>query len=163
MRNLAKAFMTDGDRGRLDECVHEAEKNTSGEIVVMVVSSSYHYPQADAIGGVFFALPAALALMPIVGGWLWTGTWIFLGLFFIFFPIAREVVKHTLWLKRRFISAKEIEAEVKEAAITGFFKEGLYRTRDATGVLVVAVGMATKLLRFVEKTTKVYDGEVAVK
>ena len=31
---------------------------------------------------------------------------------------------------------------------------------DATGVLVVAVGMTTKLLRFVEKTTKQYTGEV---
>lgn len=33
---------------------------------------------------------------------------------------------------------------------------------DATGVLVVAVGMATKLLRFVEKTTKRYEGEVVL-
>jgi tRNA pseudouridine55 synthase len=33
---------------------------------------------------------------------------------------------------------------------------------DATGVLVVAVGMATKLLRFVEKTSKVYAGEVVL-
>ena len=33
---------------------------------------------------------------------------------------------------------------------------------DATGVLVVAVGMATKLLRFVEKTTKAYVGEVVL-
>jgi tRNA pseudouridine55 synthase len=33
---------------------------------------------------------------------------------------------------------------------------------DATGVLVVAVGMATKLLRFVEKTSKSYTGEVAL-
>ncbi len=31
---------------------------------------------------------------------------------------------------------------------------------EATGVLVVAVGKATKLLRFVEKTTKSYTGEV---
>jgi tRNA pseudouridine55 synthase len=31
---------------------------------------------------------------------------------------------------------------------------------DATGVLVVAVGMTTKLLRFIEKTTKRYEGEV---
>ncbi len=81
--------MSEDDRGRLDDCIRQAEKRTSGEIVVMVVSSSYHYPQADAIGGVFFALPAALALMPLVGGWLWTGTrnvWVFLGLFFILFP-----------------------------------------------------------------------------
>jgi tRNA pseudouridine55 synthase len=33
---------------------------------------------------------------------------------------------------------------------------------DATGVLVVAVGMATKLLRFVEKTTKAYRGEIVL-
>lgn len=33
---------------------------------------------------------------------------------------------------------------------------------DATGVLVVGVGMATKLLRFVEKTTKHYTGEVVL-
>jgi tRNA pseudouridine55 synthase len=33
---------------------------------------------------------------------------------------------------------------------------------DATGVLVVGVGMATKLLRFVEKTTKHYEGEVVL-
>jgi len=33
---------------------------------------------------------------------------------------------------------------------------------DATGVLIVAVGMGTKLLRFVEKTTKHYVGEVVL-
>ena len=33
---------------------------------------------------------------------------------------------------------------------------------DATGVLVVGVGMATKLLRYVEKTTKHYVGEVVL-
>ena len=33
---------------------------------------------------------------------------------------------------------------------------------DATGVLVVAVGMTTKLLRFIEKTEKSYVGEVVL-
>jgi tRNA pseudouridine55 synthase len=33
---------------------------------------------------------------------------------------------------------------------------------DATGVLVVAVGMATRLLRFIEKTSKRYTGEVVL-
>lgn len=33
---------------------------------------------------------------------------------------------------------------------------------DATGVLVVAIGMATRLLRFVEKTRKEYTGEVVL-
>ncbi len=33
---------------------------------------------------------------------------------------------------------------------------------DATGVLVVAVGKATRLLRFVEKTRKAYIGEIVL-
>ena len=33
---------------------------------------------------------------------------------------------------------------------------------DATGVLVVAVGKATRLLRFVEKTRKGYTGEIVL-
>ena len=33
---------------------------------------------------------------------------------------------------------------------------------DATGVLVIAVGMSTKLLRFIEKTEKRYTGEVVL-
>jgi tRNA pseudouridine55 synthase len=33
---------------------------------------------------------------------------------------------------------------------------------DATGVLVIGVGMATRLLRFVEKTDKCYTGEVVL-
>jgi tRNA pseudouridine55 synthase len=33
---------------------------------------------------------------------------------------------------------------------------------DATGVLVIAVGMATKLLRYIEKTEKQYVGEVVL-
>ena len=38
----------------------------------------------------------------------------------------------TLWEA----SGKEIEEEVEEAAIINFFNEGLYRTRDETGVLI---------------------------
>jgi tRNA pseudouridine55 synthase len=64
----------------------------------------------------------------------------------------------------------------KPAGITSHDVVGLLRRRfgerqvghagtldpDATGVLVVAVGMATKLLRFVEKTSKRYTGEVVL-
>ncbi len=52
------------------------------------------------------------------------------------FVVFHEIVKRTYWLKRWFISQREIDEEVEEAALTGFFKEGLYRTRDETGVLV---------------------------
>jgi tRNA pseudouridine55 synthase len=64
----------------------------------------------------------------------------------------------------------------KPAGVTSHDVVGLLRKRfgerqvghagtldpDATGVLVVGVGMTTKLLRFVEKTTKRYIGEVVL-
>jgi putative membrane protein len=140
MKDLAKRFLSEDDRTRVSAAVKEAEKQTAGEIVVMIVSSSYPYPMANVIGAAVFALPLALIFTPVIGGWLWIGNqnmWLFLGLFTAFFIVFHEVIKRSLWLKRYFISKKEIDAEVKEAAITHFFNHGLYRTRDKTGVLVL--------------------------
>jgi putative membrane protein len=63
--------------------------------------------------------------------------WLFLGFLTVFFILFHEVIKRTPWLKRFFISQREIDDEVEEAAVTQFFDQGLYRTRDETGVLVL--------------------------
>lgn len=139
MKDLAKRFLTDADRKEITDAVKKAEQVTSGEIVPMIVSASYHYPMADVIGGVVFALPISLILTYFIGGWLWIGTenmWLFLGTVTILFIIFQQVVKNVLWVKRLFISKREIEEEVEEAAVTSFFGEGLYRTRDETGILI---------------------------
>lgn len=139
MKDLAARFLSDEERERIQNAVKEAEENTSGEIVPMVVSSSYDYPLADVLGGAAISLPLALLVSPFVGHWFWVGgqnMWIFLGLFIAFFFLFHQVVRHTLWLKRVFISPKEIEEEVKEAAVVSFFREGLYQTREETGVLI---------------------------
>jgi putative membrane protein len=139
MRDLARRFLSGTEREKVIAAVKAAEKLTSGEIVPMVVSASYRYPMADVIGGAAFALPISLILTPLVGGWLWLGTqnlWLFLGVFAILFIAFHEIVKRTYWLKRWFISQREIDEEVEEAAVTSFFTEGLYRSRDETGVLV---------------------------
>jgi len=140
MKNLVKQFLSDDQRARINAEVAKAEKLTAGEIVVMFISASYHYPMANVIGATTFAIPLALIFTPVISGWLWIGNqnmWLFLGLFTVFFILFHEIIKHTLWLKRYFISRKEIDAEVKEAAVTHFFHHGLYRTRDKTGVLVL--------------------------
>jgi len=140
MKNLVKQFLSDDQRARVTAAVEKAEKLTAGEIVVMFISASYHYPMANVIGATTFAIPLALILTPVIGGWLWIGNqnmWLFLGLLTVFFILFHEIIKHFLWLKRYFISRKEIDAEVKEAAVTHFFHHGLYRTRDKTGVLVL--------------------------
>ena len=139
MKDLAKHFLSDPERQKVMAAVKEAEKHTSGEIVPMVVSASYRYPMANVIGAAALALPASLLLTPFIGGRLWIGTqnmWLFLGFMVVLFGVFHEIVKRTYWLKRWFISQREIDEEVEEAALTGFFKEGLYRTREETGVLV---------------------------
>jgi putative membrane protein len=139
MKNLAEHFLSKDEQEQIKTAVAEAEKKTSGEIVCMVVSSSYHYPMANVIAATVFALPLALVATHFLGGWLWIGTrniWLFLGLFGILFALFHWVVGRTPSLKRRFISIREINEEVEEAAVTSFFRHGLYRTRDANGVLL---------------------------
>jgi putative membrane protein len=140
MKNLAKKFLSDDEITRVDRAVKAAETLTAGEIVVMIVSASYKYPMANVIGAAVFALPLALLLTPLAGGWLWIGgqnMWLFLGFFAVLFILFHEIIRRTPWLKRFFISRREIDDEVKEAAMTNFFNHDLYRTRDETGVLVL--------------------------
>jgi putative membrane protein len=139
MKDSTRGVLNEADRAAITAAVEAAEKNTAGEIVPMVVPASYHYPMADVIGAAALALPAALLLTPLVGGWLWIGTWnlwVFLGLFSLLFPAGLTFVRHAPALKRLFISKREVDEEVEEAAVTHFFKNGLHRTRDETGVLI---------------------------
>jgi putative membrane protein len=139
MKNLAETFLSETDQKRIGTVVAAAEKRTAGEIVCMIVSSSYHYAMADVLGATAFALPLALLATHVLGGWLWIGTqnmWLFLGLFAIFFALLHWILGRCPSLKRLFISRREIDEEVEEAAVNGFFRKGLYRTRDANGVLL---------------------------
>lgn len=140
MANLAEKFLNKQDREKIENAVKEAEKHTSGEIVPMIVSRSYHYPMSDVIGGISFAFPLSLILTYFIGGWLWIGDfnlWLFLGIIAILFTVFHQIIRRSRGLKRLFISEREIDEEVEEAAITSFFREGLYRTRDETGILIL--------------------------
>jgi putative membrane protein len=139
MKNPARKFLTQQEYEQIDAAVRAAEKRTSGEIVCLIQGASYHYPMADVIGAAALSLPVALALTPAVGAWLWLGTqnmWLFISILAAAFALGYVVVKNTPGLKRRFISAHEITEEVEEAAVTAFFKHGLYRTKDGTGILI---------------------------
>lgn len=139
MADPLERFLSTQDREKIDSAVEEAERDTSGEIVPMVVFRSYHYPMSDVIGGFAFAFPISMVLTYFTGGWLWIGNYnlfLFLGIITILFVLFHQIIKRTGSLKRLFISDKEIDEEVEEAAITAFFREGLYRTRFETGILI---------------------------
>ncbi len=139
MKDLMERFISKADRDKIETCVREAESRTRGEIVVMVVPASYQYPVASLLGASAFSFPLALALTPTMGGLFWTGPsnlWMFLALLVPLFLVFHQAVKRLDSLKRWFIGAKEMEGEVSEAAQVQFFRKGLYRTREETGILI---------------------------
>lgn len=139
MKNLAEQFLSSTDRQQIEQAVAAVEKQTSGEVVCMVVSSSYHYPTASIIATTVITLPLALISAHFLGGWMWIGTqnmWLFMGVFAILFALLFWLLKLFPSLQRLFVSQREMDEEVEEAAISAFFKNGLYRTRDANGVLL---------------------------
>jgi putative membrane protein len=139
MKNLMARFLSEADRNRIDACVREAESRTRGEIVVMVAPASYHYPVAGLLGATAFALPVAVAFTPLLGGLFWAGPanlWVFLAVMIPLFVAFHEVVKRVFILKRCFVHAKEMEDEVREAAHHQFYRKGLHRTAEETGVLI---------------------------
>lgn len=139
MKNLAQRFLSEDEQRKITEAVHTAEKLTSGEIVPMVVSESHSYPVAPIIGGVFFGLPTALLAARLLGGQLWLGTdnmWLFLAFFLVYYGTAYLTIVRVPRLKRFFLNPARVELAVQQGAEAVFYRESLYDTRDANGILL---------------------------
>lgn len=142
MKSLAARFLSDADRQRITRCVQEVENRTSGEIVPLVKSASFHYPAA--------ALRAALAVSAVVAAattaaedvFMPWGTlslpdlWVFPSVFAACFLAVFALTSLAPVLKRPFISRAEMTDEVEEAALTAFTRHRLSETRDRTGILL---------------------------
>ena len=142
MKNLAIKFLTEEEKREIETCVKEVEKNTSGEIVPLVVSASYHYPMSNMIGALIFGLLISVVLTLVFsirkswGGVTALDLWLFPAVFAVSFLLFHELIKRISWLKRIFITKAEINEEVEEAALTSFYRNGLNNTRDRTGILI---------------------------
>ena len=133
MNKLTEKFLSEEDKQKIIKAVEDAEKKTSGEIVPMVVSSSYHYPVSNILGALVSSIIIALIIIFLTGN---ENLWFFLGIFMAGFIFFHEIIKRIHPLKRLFITEREINEEVEEAAITAFFKRGLSNTKEKTGVLI---------------------------
>ena len=133
MKEMAKKFLTAGERTEIEARIAEAEKRTSGEIVVMVVPSSYHYPLASMIGSTLLAMLLGIAVALLTGR---ETMWFFLEVFALSFIVLHEVLKRTPLLKRLFVTASDMKEEVEEAAINSFYHKDINQTTDHTGILI---------------------------
>lgn len=122
-------------RNKIAEAIASAEGKTSGEIVPVYVEQSNSYSpfthwvalvgclMASALGALlwwkypFFGLPYFVGIQ--VSGWLLG--WV-IGKSGFFFRLCH--------------SKKNLQFMVHEAAVASFFRNGLHRTKDRTGVLI---------------------------
>ena len=133
MRDMAQTLLDEQGRKAVMDCVAEVETTTSGEIVPMVVSRSHGYGRAEALGAVPVGMVAAVAVCLVAG---MTDMTAYAVAFALCYLAAFLVLARFPSLKRPFISQAEMDEEVREGALNAFHEHGLYRTRDATGILI---------------------------
>ncbi len=139
MHTLAEKFLSPDERQRITHCVQQAEKQTSGEIVPMVVSASHDYPLAPVTGAALMALPAAVLLTRLIGDTFWVDfdrMWLFITCFCVVFLLCQQIIKRFPPLLRLFLSQRQAEEEVRRAATMAFFTEQLYKTKAENGILL---------------------------
>jgi putative membrane protein len=115
----------------IEKAVQEAERRTSGEIVPMVVASSYDYPGVRAVAAAIVAFTAGvLVLVFPLDVFLWLP------------PVQLVTFVLVYWLTGRFglvrlfLPESVRGAAVDRAAHLAFLEQGLVETRDRTGILI---------------------------
>ncbi len=128
----ADNFFTESEKSEIAAAIKSVEKNTAGEIAVMVVDESDSYPESDILSGVILG-----GLVSIIITELFFED--SLTVFMIFFAClsfaAGWITEYFPALKRIFILKKRVDELVREQAVQSFYEKGLHKTRDATGVL----------------------------
>lgn len=138
MRGRIEAFFSQADRDAIRAATSEAERRTSGELVVYVAERCDPHPEVDwkaaFLGGAVGAVCATLAISRF-GGW---GApdylWILLGL---------QVGLVTGWVASRFdgvarrlIAEDAVESRVEGRAAEAFVEERVFATEGRSGVLI---------------------------
>lgn len=126
-------FFSESEKQQISILVKKTERETSGEIAVMVVDGSDSYREAEILGALmlsaFIALVVAVLLHHVT-------IWSYIPAVIIFWFPALYLVRGFPRFKLALAGKKRLEESVRERAIRAFFEKGLYRTRGETGVLV---------------------------
>jgi putative membrane protein len=133
MKDNVRKFLTAAGRLAIEDRVKSAEAGTSGEIVVMAVSSSSTYPAAALSSSVTISMILAIIASIVLSN---DTLWVFLTIFVPLFIVMHELIKRVSLLKRPFVSRRDMAEEVEEAAIKAFYLRKVHETRDRTGILI---------------------------
>ncbi|MBI3812510.1 MAG: hypothetical protein HY283_09960 [Nitrospirae bacterium] len=133
MANVQR-YLKKNDEGRIRRAVADAESRTRGEIVPMIVRSSDSYAHLHVAGGIAFAVTAfvvGMVLRPQSHP-----SW------FLMLELLGYVLGDLLFridaLKRLFLTHRETKAKVFDRALHAFYEHDLHKTRESTGILILA-------------------------
>lgn len=145
-RSKIKHILDAVDIKSVHEAIAEAEKGTSGEVVVVVAKNSGRYDRAEDIFGLLFAV-AALSV-----AWVYfsvpvdyaafdaqtysIGIFPVIAIIIVGFAIGSALATYCPFLKLPFIPKKETEEEVNRKAMECFYRYGIGKTEGSTGVLI---------------------------
>ncbi|MFA7382406.1 MAG: hypothetical protein WC001_03070 [Desulfurivibrionaceae bacterium] len=128
----AETFFTEAENRQIATTIAGVEKNTSGEVVAMVVTASDTYPEAALLAGLTIGGLAALLVTDL---FLADSLGYFLPLLLLGAIGFGNLAKIYPPLLRLFIPDSRKEARVTERALRAFYEKKLHTTRDNTGVL----------------------------
>ena len=138
MASRIDTFFSNADREAIRAATAEAERSTSGELVVYVVERCDPYPEiawkGALIGGALGAAGAAIAVR-LFGGWgspddLWLLIGLQLGL------LAGWLASRFEGVARRLIGNEALSSRVEGRAAEAFVEESVFATAARTGVLI---------------------------
>ena len=126
--------LTQSEHDRISKAVLEAEKQTAGEIVPMIVSQSDDYPGARwrlaIVTALFFGFLAYLFLDDFDPVWI---LWVQIPGLYIGYWLSTFGA-----ILQPFLASAKIDEEVHQRALQAFFSHNLHATKDRTGILVMA-------------------------
>lgn len=128
----AETFFSDAEQAEITRAIQEVELRTSGEVAVMVVERSDTYPESRLLAGILVGGLLALGVADL----FWDDSlWAYLPLAALFTLLFSWLAGRLPMVQRFFVPAARLEEMVREQAVQGFYAKGLYKTREATGVL----------------------------
>jgi len=133
---------SDDDLRNIHEAVQAAERRTRGEIVPMVVPASARYSDARYLAGLAASLLTLTVLLTVDHGWGASGWqdyyagWIVLGVL-LAYAVGYWAGSFPACI-RLFTSRERMAHKVRLRAELAFYEHGLHKTREGTGILIMA-------------------------
>lgn len=131
--SVADDYFNDAAKEAIRQAVVRAESSSSGEIATMVVSESDRYREAESLGALLLA-----GFFGVVIAVLWhhVTIWTYIPVVALLYLPLLLFLRRFPRLKLSFVGPRRLAEAVQERALVAFYQQGLYKTREETGILI---------------------------